>query len=587
MKTTMKKGVPPFAALAALVLLGMTTAARAQTAHVPQFPGVCADTQAPYLCGSVFTTSQGESIVFNTPTVTKTTLDTYATTVQGRLVGGSLLYNQTFDQPFGSATVNGGVTAARLAITTAGGPGVVIAAPRLISHSVTSSTTVTGATYSLNHAETSEALIQYVGNVDANGDATMDAYTETADDGLVINTVYAPLITGIQSTCDVSNLPSTARPTCHDVTPQPLSGATECVFFHPNELPPCLAGTTISLIPVSGAIVVVDQVNTTDYVDEADTATTTNLTSETYLIEGTVKPLGTLHVMAPVAIFEDGEGFLDRLSAMGSGSGPWLEAWTGQSKTKADGDLPGGARDSHGLNGGLQGEKNGFRLGIAVSSGAADLKIRGAGEYGRADLTDVALYAGWQGGPWFVSAAAGHGHGRIASTVSPIGTNESAFADRGFDSAFAGIQGGVNLPLGRATVTPELGASHVRARMDALQEQGSDFALRGNGNTYHRDAAYAGVSVSLPVTPTLSLQVTARALDRSGVLSPALAVGFAGAPDAELTLTGPRDKAGALEAGVSATWTIGAHAQAYAGYDTVSSGRVTGTTARLGLRITF
>ena len=565
----------------AAALLATAGAARAQ-AVPPTITECGALHPTGWICGGVFfSTTTTESLVFNTPTTTATTLDAYATTIQGKLVGGSLLYDQTFDEPFGSPAVSSGVAAARLAITTAGGPGVVIAAPRLVSRTVTTTST-TVATYSLDHQADNLVVTTYIGGL--NPDGTL--YVSTIGGDGSTGTGPNPITVGVLSTCNVTGLPSATKPVCTPTGEAPFGLTTigDVVVTGPLLIPD---GKHTTAALNLGSTIIDTRDDRTDYIDEADAVTTTNLTSETYLVEGTVKPLGTIHVMTPVAAFEDGEGFLDRLSAAGSGSGPWAGVWTGQAKTKADGALPGGSRDSHGVDGGLQGGKGGVTLGVAVSSGVVDLAIPDAGENGRVDLTDVALYAGWRGTRGFVSTAIGGGHGKVATTVSPLGGDESAFAGRDVASDFAGVRAGLVLPLGRATVTPELGFSHVGVRMGELAEAGSDFALRAAPRAYHRDQAWLGAALDLAVTRRLAVQAVVRAANRSGSLGPALPVSFAGAPDAALDLTGPRDKAATVETGVSATWSLSGHATLYAAWDRASSGRVTATTARAGLRLVF
>src|SRR5687767_1324673 len=75
------------------------------------------------------TTSTTHAITF-TPTTTTQRIDTFSTGIIGRLNGGTV-FDRTFNAAFGDPVVQAGVNAARAAITTAGGPGVVIAGPNL------------------------------------------------------------------------------------------------------------------------------------------------------------------------------------------------------------------------------------------------------------------------------------------------------------------------------------------------------------------------------------------------------------------------------------------------------------------------
>src|SRR5690349_13762780 len=81
------------------------------------------------------TTSNTETLVFNPEAVTTVHVTNYSTQILGRLKGGTPLYDQTFGVPFADPIVQGGVVAARAAITMAGGPGVIIGAPVLTDSS--------------------------------------------------------------------------------------------------------------------------------------------------------------------------------------------------------------------------------------------------------------------------------------------------------------------------------------------------------------------------------------------------------------------------------------------------------------------
>ncbi|MGC3971133.1 MAG: hypothetical protein QM775_28485 [Pirellulales bacterium] len=95
-----------------------------------------------------FSFSTRDALVFNTPTVVTNRTSVFSTQIIGRIAGGTPLYDQTFAAAFSSATVQNGVLAARAAITTAGGPGVIIGDPVRISSTTTSNTT-SATTFSL------------------------------------------------------------------------------------------------------------------------------------------------------------------------------------------------------------------------------------------------------------------------------------------------------------------------------------------------------------------------------------------------------------------------------------------------------
>ena len=102
-------------------------AAHAQSlpTYTPINQRVCSvfDPQCPGGAGgnSAQSTSSEEKVVFNTPTTRTTNTTIYATEIIGRLNGGTPLYDHTFSVPYSDAAAQGGVVAARAAITTAGG----------------------------------------------------------------------------------------------------------------------------------------------------------------------------------------------------------------------------------------------------------------------------------------------------------------------------------------------------------------------------------------------------------------------------------------------------------------------------------
>jgi hypothetical protein len=175
--------------------------------------------------------------MFAAPTTQVATLDAFVTTVIGKLNGGTV-YDQVFDLPAASSSVQAGLTAANAVIFADGGPGVIIDAPILTSR--TGSSTASTSTYSL--------------------DPTQPAATIT------VTTNYGPeLFTlGDRRSCGaaVAALPSTTLPVC----------AT----------PP-----TGTLFNIKAGQVDTDVATATIYlIDTATLDTTTNTLTDVYEIDG-------------------------------------------------------------------------------------------------------------------------------------------------------------------------------------------------------------------------------------------------------------------------------------------------------------
>lgn len=97
-----------------------------------RFPAICVAIAAmTFRCSSnatFYTEAQTDKVVLNAPTQTVVTRTSSTTTLQAALIGGSLLHDQTFAAAYTDASVQTAPPQALLALTTAGRPGVVIAA---------------------------------------------------------------------------------------------------------------------------------------------------------------------------------------------------------------------------------------------------------------------------------------------------------------------------------------------------------------------------------------------------------------------------------------------------------------------------
>nr|WP_292772796.1 hypothetical protein [Mesorhizobium sp.] len=224
------------------------------------------------------TSSEAESLVFNPATVTTTNIVSYSTQILARLNGGVPIYDQTFDVPFSDPAPQAGVTAARAAITTAGGPGVIIAAPVLTaSSSNTTSASVTS--YSL-------------------------AGTQAIVNPGLATSGPANLLVGQLSTCNVALLPNTTRPPCQSLTQTPL-------VLSEND---------------SNVNVRADTVYT---IDRA-MATTSTTQFEQWTLFGTVQAFGMAHTAVQSGALDANSRFLRRLGdEAGSGDQRPVRMWMG------------------------------------------------------------------------------------------------------------------------------------------------------------------------------------------------------------------------------------------------------------------
>ncbi|MGQ0590908.1 MAG: beta strand repeat-containing protein, partial [Sphingosinicella sp.] len=215
------------------------------------------------------TTTFTDAIVFNAPTITVQRVGLFETRIVGRLAGGVALFDQVFNDAFGSATVLNGLVAARAAITAGGGPGIVIISdPVLVSRTVTSTTS-------------SASVFGLAGSSD----------TVTT----VLTFGPATIAIGDGRSCEaaIGALPSGTRPACG---------------------PP---GTT--QFTVEPGTININTITRTEYaVNETRTDTITETTSETYELTGTIAAIGTVHAAVQSGLYDLASRFLTRIGGEGA-----------------------------------------------------------------------------------------------------------------------------------------------------------------------------------------------------------------------------------------------------------------------------
>jgi hypothetical protein len=131
---------------AVIGICGLSSAAQADCTEDPTTPFVNCN---PFGGQSSVSFSQTQSLTFAPATEITIDVTVFNTEIVGKLNGGVVLYDQDFAAAFATPTVQAGVNSAILAITTAGGPGVVITGPTLVSHTVTNSS-ASSSVYSLD-----------------------------------------------------------------------------------------------------------------------------------------------------------------------------------------------------------------------------------------------------------------------------------------------------------------------------------------------------------------------------------------------------------------------------------------------------
>ncbi|MEG3147539.1 autotransporter outer membrane beta-barrel domain-containing protein [Sphingomonas sp. RT2P30] len=543
----------------------------------------------PYQASSDSTTfydANTQTLVFNPATQTTSTVDSYKTTIQGKIIGGTLLYNQSFDQAYGSSAVQAGVAAARLAITTVGGPGVVISAPTLISHNVTTSSQ-TQSSYTLNRIAKldSVATVEYVG-----GTGSLPFLSLTTGPSYVPDPAY----NGVQ-TVQVSDQPGTSTA---PVLVGTLSDCSAVAASIPSAVRPVCAALPGNRLRFGfGGIALVTTRNDTYYVDQVDTIINTTLTSETYLIQGVVKPIGVIHAVASVAAFDQSEGFLGRGLAQADSRGstrwhPWFEYWGHTNSTRGLGTAPGDARSGSGVDGGILYQvSSGFTLGAGIDYGTTNLALSDGSESGRLKLTQGAVFAR-VGAPHGVSLliGGGIGGGSVNTSVTIPTITQTSTANEQVRNAWAGaeVSARISVAPGRLILTPLAGISYSSVKLNGFSEMGSTYAVAGPRGTQSRTREWAGVNAEIPVTSHFNLSVGVKAVHYDGDTAPNRAVSFVNYPTITgLAVTAPATNRWGGDMTASAAFQIASHLTLFANGSLLAQDGNTDRAFRVGVSSTF
>lgn len=523
---------------------------------------VICDSPDPVTGGCVIlSTSATERLQFNDAVVTTQSDVGYSTQIIGRLSGGTALYDQLFALPYLDPAVQLGLDQARMAITTAGGPGIIIVGPVLTASSTT--TTSAGVTvYTLAGTVTTVA--------DA-ADVVFGPATVTAGD---------------LNECDVSSLPSTTMPTCVD-----LPGVV--MDLNSNQ---------------TSANVAIDVVHT---IDQATTITNTTTVFEQYTLTGVVQAVGGVHGAVQSGALDAGGRFLRRLGQAAAVEGEpmilqplpgvavlsevdagiaalpvatWAEAYGTAASSEGDDVTPGSERRSAGLAAGASvGLSDDVTLAFGLDHGSTSVELDEAfAESATIALTQLGVAAGLSSGPWVGTLAATAGFGAV-ETLHEVGGRASA--TYGLETFGVLAQLGYAFELEGTQITPGVGVDYAVAHTDGFRESGG-LALVAREHTSDRVRAWIGVDVArssgaLDLTGHLRLVGTVAGSEGE------LPVAYAGISGAPMTISGAGANGIGLEFGGKLEYGIGSGASLFAGYDGQFRDGATVHAGRIGLRVEF
>lgn len=497
--------------------------------------------------------------------------DTFETRVTGQISGGAIVYDQTFAAPVADPAVVAGFSDATLAVTSSGGPGVVVLAPILVERSETLLDTQTDTVRTV--VGTPVETFTFALRVGGNG----------------ISLPFGRLVGAPGSNTGEFGLCDTAD------RGDGLPGG--CGFEE-----------TVIVVPFGADVL---NFNTNTHIDILETVTTTETWRifEHWQVQGTVQAVGTVNAAIRSGGYDMNARFLRRLMAQDAGqpatlggvplayapesertpaSGAidslvttaldepaaqrfayrgWLEGYATTASASAQGAVPGDRRTGWGLSGGgAYSFANGLTLGFGVDRGWTDVSLAAVGESGDIELTQFGLSARFDAGRWFAGGAVTYGIGDVDTTQTLGGASTAAY-----DLEVFGLvaETGYRFDIGRFALTPSVGFDYTHLTTGAFAGAGA-VALAAPAFSSDRTRAFAGLNVATGIDTgggRLELSGNARVV---GVLSGEerlLPVVLAGAPGAPLTVTGASEGRIGLDLGAQAAFRFDGGAEIFARYD--------------------
>ena len=485
-----------------------------------------------------FTFSTTESVVFKPPTTTTTTINLNSTQIIGRISGGTPLYNQTFSVAFNHPIAQAGVTAARAAITTAGGPGVIIGSPIRTASSSTTSTT-SSTIYSL--ASTSQTSIVEI--LPGPGSTLIGQRT---------------VCTGITA------LPGPNAPTCSTGSPINFSVASRDTNYNLNTA-------------------------TTYNIDQATTVTNTTTLFEQYTITGVVRRIGSVHALSAEAGGDATSLFAKRLREAGDGElkrGFWFNGYGWFGKRGANGEIAGDNRHGKGVSGGFAASLgHGFRGGVGFDQGTTKLTLSTVGESGTVELTQFGAHLDYDQRRFHLRFANTNGWGNIETRTTPTDLNFATNTRYGLTTNSLSGEASYALPVGKWKLTPHSGVEWRRVKNDSFTETGT-FGLSAATHTTNWTRGWTGVSVEHPLGKEGLVKIYERATfnGHDRVLLP---VTFSTLGGDGMKLESPDYGNIGSEAGASVQVPISHNAFLYAAYDSRIRGNLTLNAVSGGFKLVF
>ncbi|MDP2734095.1 MAG: autotransporter outer membrane beta-barrel domain-containing protein [Hoeflea sp.] len=514
--------------------------------------------------------------------------DDFEMRITGTL-GGGVIFDQTVAGAVGDAAALAALAGAGLAVTNAGGPGVVVFDPVLV--------------------ERTETLI------------ASDTIVDRQAQGAPVEMVSVSLVVGVAGGAASAPIGAPGPPSLPATAAAFPQGGTLtgdyglCATPGAANQPPtgCENDDATVVVPFPAGLSLFN-LNTHSDILETLTGSETWLIFEHWDIAGIVQAVGTVNASVRSGGYDMNARFLRRLMAQGAVQQPaslggvplayaqepdrseaagavdrlatgaigeaangndagfryhgWLESYGSTASAAAQGAVPGDRRTAWGLSGGAAYSfANGLTLGFGVDRGRTDVSLAAVGESGDIELTQFGLSARFDAGRWFAGGALSYGLGEVETAQTLGGVSTAAY-----DLTVFGLvaEAGHRFDMGGVTLTPSAGLDFTSLSTSAFTGAGGA-ALSAPAFTSERTRAFAGLGIAKGFDTDgggrLELSGSARIV---GVLSGEerlLPVVLAAAPGAPLTVTGASEGRIGLDLGAETRYRFAAGAEIFARYD--------------------
>ncbi|MEO6014865.1 MAG: autotransporter outer membrane beta-barrel domain-containing protein [Devosia sp.] len=265
----------------------------------------------------------------------------------------------------------------------------------------------------------------------------------------------------------------------------------------------------------------------------------------------------------------------------------WVRGYGAQTSTPTQGAVPGDVRTSGGVSGGLGMEvAPGLFLGAGLDQGMTAMVLDPVGESGLIQLSQLGVSGKYVRNGWFATAAATMGRGSVHA-VQTLGG--SSTADYGLGTWSLLAETGYAIETAPVTITPRVGAELTGVQVGEFAGVGG-LALSAMAQFSQRLRAWVGVDVETSI-PTVSGAIDLAAHARVvGVLMGAgrsRQVTFSTMPGTMLTVTGASEAPVSVDLGSEITWHEADNVKLTAAYDLHLSGSSMSHAGTLSLRVTW